>query len=529
FGTTVSGRPAQLAGVEKMVGLFINTVAVKVDVKAKTRVTDWLQQLHQAQVARDEFGYLPLTDINRAAGLTGDSALFDSILVFENYPVDDALAQKSADSGLNITNVEGFEGSNFGLSINATMSRVLTVKLESQLSRFVAGLPTQLLGHLKQILLGMTANANALVEQLPMLTETEQYELLHTFNDTQVDYAKDQCIHQLFERQVECTPDNTALMCEGEQLSYCELNQKANQLAHHLVAKGVKPDILVGLCVSRSMDMIVGVLAILKAGGAYVPLDPAYPQARLDHMVKDSGIELLVSQNSLNVAIDVSTVYLDDQLTTDNTNPITALTPSALSPQNLAYVIYTSGSTGLPKGVMVEHGGAVNLAQYQQNKFAVTAQSRVLQFASLSFDAATSEWLMALLKGATLCVSSDTQKQSVDALQTQLLEQKITHATIPPALLEHIDINQPYALQSLIVAGEACDVSLAKRWAAKYRLFNAYGPTETTVCASVAELNGASQMNIGRAMDNSQLLVLGKQNQLLPKGAVGELHIGGVG
>ena len=313
---------------------------------------------------------------------------------------------------------------------------------------------------------------------------------------------------------------------------------------HYLRDQGVKPDTLVGLCVNRSTDMLVAILAILKAGGAYLPLDPGYPQNRLDHMVSDSGMGLLISQKGLPITANtntntntdtspnINTVWLDDpQLqqaikNQSDDNPVLAATQT---PAHLAYVIYTSGSTGLPKGVMLEHSGAVNLALYQQNRFAVTAQSRVLQFASLSFDAATSEWLMALLKGATLVICHQSHKQSIEQLQAYLLAQAVTHATLPPALLEHLDVSLDYALQSLIVAGESCDAALAQRWLTQCQLFNAYGPTETTVCASVGQLTENSGIHIGRAMANTQLYVLGHQQQLLPKGSIGELYIGGAG
>ena len=272
-------------------------------------------------------------------------------------------------------------------------------------------------------------------------------------------------------------------------LTYRELNDRANQLAHCLLEQGVVADTLVGLYVERGIEMVVGVLAILKAGGAYVPLDPAYPRERLAYMLGDSRPPLVLTQPQLqaNLPLDgAKVVNLDSGWQAlsgyGRDNP-----RAAVQPAHLAYVIYTSGSTGQPKGVQIAHRGACNLAVSQQAMFGVADDSRVLGFASLSFDAATFEWIMALLRGAAFHVCTEEQRHNPAAIQTFLREHGITHATLPPALLPHLDSGAGYALETLVLAGETCGAQVVAPWLSVCRVFNAYGPTESTVWVSTAE------------------------------------------
>ncbi len=372
------------------------------------------------------------------------------------------------------------------------------------------------------------------------LTPAQRHELLYTLNATRADYPKELGIHEMFEAQVRATPQHVALVFDGEQLSYAVLNARANWLARHLRAQGVTRDSVVGLYLERGMPVMLAILAILKAGGAYLPLDPAYPEARLRYMVENSALTLILSQPTLRPAAErlagagrsVDVLSLDsDAIAAASAGQDNADLPSLVgqSSADLAYVIYTSGSTGLPKGVMIAHQGAVNLALSQQSLFGVQADSRVIGFASFSFDAACSEWLMALLKGATLLICGDGERRDPAMLEAFLVHQKITHATLPPALLVHLSVRRPYCLQSLILAGEACPWPLVQPWLARYRVFNAYGPTETTVCASAAELRAGGPISIGRPIANFQLYVLDATHELVARGEPGELYIGGDG
>ncbi|WP_139158740.1 non-ribosomal peptide synthetase, partial [Pseudoalteromonas amylolytica] len=370
---------------------------------------------------------------------------------------------------------------------------------------------------------------------LPILSEAEQHHLVHGLNNTKMDYPKDSCIHELFEQQAQATPDKVAVEFGSQQLTYGALNRKANQLAHYLVnTQGVTPDTLVGLCVERSLEMIVGMLGILKAGGAYVPLDPNYPQARLDYMIEDAGLVNIVSHQavlsrSILTGFRGEVINLDAQSAYEHCST-TDLTKSmlGLSSENLAYVIYTSGSTGQPKGVMLPHQGAVNLSFNQHRYFETDSNSRVLHFASISFDAATWECLMAFMPGATLCIADQNTRMDAQRLFNYIHTQRITHATLPPALLKTVQYRADLPLQCLIVAGESCDLETVKLWRQHYRFFNAYGPSEASVCATIGELK-SDNIHIGTTLYNVSTLVLDAELQLVSAGSIGELFIGGDG
>ena len=375
-------------------------------------------------------------------------------------------------------------------------------------------------------------DSNDDVDDYSALTEQERHKILVEWNDTRIDYPRHLCVHELFAAQVAKTPDNIAVIFEGQKLTYQELNHRANQVAHYLQSLGVEPEMLVGIGVERSLEMIIGMLGILKAGGAYLPLDPTYPQERLSFMLSDSQVQVLLTQQKFVESFADSgakTVCLDQDwelITRQNQeNPTSDVTA-----ENLAYVIYTSGSTGTPKGVMIQHRGVCNLAQAQVKLFGVNQNSRVLQFASFSFDASVSEIVMALCSGASLYLGNqDSLRPGIDLIRF-LRQQSITHATLPPTALAALPKEELPNLQTLIVAGEACNPKLIAQWSKERRFFNAYGPTESTVCATVAECTfGETQPTIGRAIANIQIYILDHNLQPVPIGVPGELYIGGDG
>jgi amino acid adenylation domain-containing protein len=379
---------------------------------------------------------------------------------------------------------------------------------------------------------GIVTDPARCVAEIPLLSDPELHKILVDWNDTQADYPKDKCIHQLFEAQVEQTPDAVAVFFEDEQLTYKELNQRANQLAYHLRNLGVAPEVLVGICVERSLETVVGLLGILKAGGAYVPLDPAYPPERLAFMLEDASVGVLLTQARLVeslpkhqgpiVCLDTDWEIIERQ---SEENPGCSLTP-----ENLAYVIYTSGSTGQPKGVLVAHSGLSNLATAQIRIFNVQPNSRVLQFASLSFDASVSEVVMALLAGATLVMGTRDSLLPGGSLIQLLRDYAIATVTLPPSVLAVLPANELPALRTIIVAGEACSQDLIAKWSSGRRFFNAYGPTESTVCATITECTDSKEPPpIGRPIANTQVYILDAQKQLVPIGVPGELYIGGAG
>ncbi|TAE52375.1 MAG: amino acid adenylation domain-containing protein, partial [Nostocales cyanobacterium] len=370
------------------------------------------------------------------------------------------------------------------------------------------------------------------IKELPILTTSEKQQLLTEWNQTETEYPVDKCIHQLFEEQVNKTTDAVAVVFDNQQLTYSELNQKANQLAHYLISLGVKADTLIGISVERSLEMVIGLLGILKAGGAYLPIDPEYPQERISYMIENSGVELLLTQQKLTEKLpqhQAREILLEEiwtEISENNTENIN----QKVTTSNLANVIYTSGSTGKPKGVMVEHKGLYNLAKAQIQTFGVNKNSRVLQFASFSFDACIWEILMAFGAGATLYLGTKEAFMPGTALTEQIRKYAITHITLPPSALAVMEVGNLPTLQTLIVAGEACSLELMQKWSSSINFFNAYGPTEASVCATIAKCHPQDQkITIGRPIANAKLYILDQNLQPVPVGVPGELHIAGRG
>ncbi|MUG92982.1 amino acid adenylation domain-containing protein [Scytonema sp. UIC 10036] len=351
-------------------------------------------------------------------------------------------------------------------------------------------------------------------------------------NKLVADYPKHLCIHQLFEAQVERTPDTVAVVYSCEQLTYRELNERANKIAHYLQSMGVVPEVLVGLCMERSIEMIVGMLAILKAGGAYVPLDPNYPQQRLSFILSDARVSVLLTQQHLVeklplhsaqvVCLDTNVQAIAHQ-SRDNLK-------SGIAPGNLTYVIYTSGSTGLPKGVLVTHSGLCNLAWALKKTFALGDSSHILQFASLNFDASIWEVVMALATGATLYLATTDSLRPGKELIELLHQYQITQVLLPPSALFLLPTSKLLALKTIIVGGEACSAALVDQWAKGRKFFNAYGPTEATVCTTIAECTISNgKPSIGRPIANTQVYLLDEHLKPVPQGVPGELYISGDG
>ncbi|MCX2829791.1 amino acid adenylation domain-containing protein [Bacillus sp. DHT2] len=388
----------------------------------------------------------------------------------------------------------------------------------------------RLIRYLEQFIASVLHNCEAGISKVNLLHEAEEKQLLKEWNNTRVEYPTEYVIQELFEQQVAQTPEAVALVYKNHQLTYKELNERANQLAHSLQKKGVGPETMVGICVERSLEMIVGLLGILKAGGAYVPLDPTYPEQRLKYILDNADIKLMVTQRNVNgwLPEGIANICLDENQEMISqasiTNPIIEV-----APENLAYVIYTSGSTGNPKGVLLEQKGLCNLVHTIIDLMQLNSKSRVIQFASLSFDAAVFEIFTTLVAGGTLCVSSQEDVMPGEPLKKFLQNNKITHATLPPTVLNVLDESKFEHLKVVVSAGSACSEEIAKRWS-NHRIFiNAYGPTEATVCATAGIYKGNGQPHIGRPISNVEVYVLDQNQQPVPIGVAGELCIGGAG
>ncbi|MCP3468300.1 amino acid adenylation domain-containing protein (plasmid) [Bradyrhizobium sp. CCGUVB23] len=540
FGTVLFGRMHGGAGGDRTMGLFINTLPLRLDldgtgVEASVRTT----HARLAELLAHEHASLALAQ--RCSGVAAPAPLFSALLNYRhNTPA--AISASAADDVLSgVEWLGGEERTNYPLTLSVEdfgEALGLTAQVAEGVSADrVCGYMEHALAQLAEAL---ERAPNTPVRELDILPSAERAYLLEELNRTAAAYPSEACIHELFEAAVRRAPEAVAVVCAEERLSYGELNARANRLAHHLIAFGVKPDQPVAICLARSPAMVVGLLAILKAGGAYVPLDPAYPSARLRQVLEDAAPPLLLADAVGRAALGgdalagVSVVDLDTA-----TTPAWATLPASdpdprtlgLSARHLAYVIYTSGSTGTPKGVMVEHRSLVNLGLAQIRLFGVCSNSRVVQFASFGFDASAWELVMAFGAGAALHLPADELRQASNKLSDYLRNEAITHATLPPALLQGSQNLEYFASQVLILAGELPKAELIRRLPAT-SIVNAYGPTETTVCATVwscpAEFDGAI-VPIGRPIANTRVYLLDGDGAPVPFGAVGELYIGGAG
>ncbi|MDZ8262760.1 amino acid adenylation domain-containing protein [Nostoc sp. ChiQUE01b] len=424
---------------------------------------------------------------------------------------------------------------------------------------FDAATITRMAGHFQTLLEGIVTNPQQQLSNLPLLREAELHQLLIEWNDTTAVYPHELCIHHLFEQQVERTPNAVAVVFQDQQLTYGELNCKAERLAQHLRSLGVRPETLVGICVERSMDMAIGILSILKAGGAYVPLDPVYPRDRLHFMLRDSNTSLVVTQKKLEnlvksfggkrlVLLD-SDEFSIEKVVDGNNNHISVDEPT---PKNLAYVIYTSGTTGLPKGVAVEHQSLVNMVSFRLNKLLNKDDVAVAPLSvSISFDASVSQLFVPLAAGGKVIIVED-----LPALQALMQVDKITFLSATPSSLETFFLNNvkfPSSIQAIGVGAETVNKGLIqklKNLSHIKKIINVYGPTEAAVhCGAavlfdrlkeeernntdnyntVAKLQVEQRITIGKPIQNVQIYILDSYLQPVPIGVPGELHIGGVG
>ena len=546
FGVTISGRPASLSGVEEMVGLLINTLPLRLQISPQQQLIHWLQQIQQLMLELQDYSYTPLVDIQSMSEVPGGIPLFESIVVFENYPFDSSLFNE--DSSLQFGQIEGFEQTNYPLTVAVMPGDELLVKISYDTVRFESDTIERMLGHLQTIFSAIVADPQQRVAQLPLLSEAEQHQLLVEWNNTQTEYSSNTCIHQLFEAQVERTPDAVAVVFGERSLTYQELNARANQLGHHLQALGVGSETLVGICVERSLDLVVGLLGILKAGGAYVPLDPAYPKERLAYMLSDSQLPVLLTQEKLVAELPehgAGVVCLDTDWgrisQESEENPV-----SGVKPENLAYVIYTSGSTGRPKGVLIPHQGLVNHSSAIIQQYSLTANDRVLQFATFSFDVAAEEIFPSWSSGATLVLRPAEMPASLSDFTKFVERESLTVLNLPTPYWQEwvLELSQwestlPKSLRLVVVGSETVLLERLVVWqqhvGARVSWRNAYGPTETTITATVYQPAiglGQEKVNsvpIGRPIANTQVYILDSHLQPVPIGVPGELYIGGLG
>jgi surfactin family lipopeptide synthetase C len=537
FGVTSAGRPASLPGVESMVGVLINTLPLRVRLNPEAPLIPWLKALQAQQFELREYEYCPLVEIQGWSDVPRGLPLFESILVFENYPADRSL--RTWDGRFKIENVSSAERVNYPLTVIAVPGPELSLRINYDSQRFDRATICRMLGHLQVLLEGFVTDPFRCLSRLPLLTDAEQRQTLVEWNATRTEYPRDRCVHELFEAQVEQTPAAVALVSEDQSLTYQQLNRRANQLAHYLRGLGVGQETPVALCVERSPEMVVALLAILKAGGVYVPLDPSYPQERLRFMLQDtrapilltwqSPVEPLPHPASKVVSLDADAGEIARER---EENP-----ESVAAAESLAYLIYTSGSTGQPKGVCVPHRAVVRLVK-GTDYADVTAAETFLQLAPLSFDASTFEIWGALLNGGRLVLfppETPSLAELGEAIQRHGVTTLWLTAGLFHQMVEH-QIDSLKGVRQLLAGGDVLSVPHVQTVLQALpgsRMINGYGPTENTTftcCYTVPpDWPGEGTVPIGRPIANTQVYVLDEHRQPVPVGVPGELYIGGDG
>ena len=532
FGVVVSGRPAELAGVEQMVGLFINTVPMRVELEEAELFTVQLERIQQQQSKMLPHQYISLTEIQKAAG-TGQ--LFDSLLVFENYPLE----RQPAGGRLAISTVSAHDSTHYPLTAVVMPGEQLRVRLDFAPAYFDKAAQERIAAGVMRLAEAMVADSATPLHKLDVLEGQEKQQLLEEFNGGCPVFSK-AALPALFEQQVEHSPSALAITFEGDSISYGELNRRANQLAHHLLALGVGPEDLVGICLERGTGMVMALIAVMKAGGAYLPIDPDYPTARIDGMLADAQPVCLITEEWLaenRIAIEGCA----------ETNPADADRKCALQAEHPAYVIYTSGSTGVPKGVVVSHQNVVRLFDATQHWFQFGASDVWTLFHSLAFDFSVWEVWGPLLYGGRLVVVPRMVARSPEEMLALMVEQRVTVFNQTPssfyqfmhACVQLPDLSGKLALRYIVFGGEALDLGRLEEW---YRrqgghapvLVNMYGITETTVHVSHCALDrerarAAGASLIGSNIPDLRIYVLDERLEPVPVGVTGEMFVAGAG
>ncbi|MDR6571338.1 non-ribosomal peptide synthetase, partial [Chitinophaga ginsengisegetis] len=527
FGAVVSGRPPGLTGVEHMIGLFINTIPVRVRYKGDMTAPELLQSLQQDAIGSLPHHYIKLSDI-QSASLPGHQ-LFDHILVYENYPVEELISdglsggmEHDGASTLSLESSEVVAQTNYDFTIVvAPAGAGIQVLFRYNCRRYPTAAVQRISEHFNRVLTAFVNPAAVKLKELCYLGEPEKQTLLHTFNDTAVLYERDVTLPELFRRQVVLQPDATALVYANRSFTYRELNEKSGHLASYLHAHyTLAPEDLIGIKLQRSEWLIISLLAVLKAGCAYVPVDPAYPEERQRYIAADSGYKACIDEALL---------------ASFNEEDYAAITYHAVKENQLAYVLYTSGSSGLPKGCMLEHKGLINRLRWMWEHYGFTTGDVVLQKTTFTFDVSVWELFVPLCFGCKMILCEDEAVYSPTRLAALISTYKISNAHFVPVMLqsfiENTDIASLTSLKRVFASGEALSPATVAAWYAvtDVPLYNLYGPTETSIEVSYYDtLPGTDKVPIGKPIANTHLHILDQYGQLVPVGVAAEIHIGGI-
>ncbi|CAM5624581.1 Non-ribosomal peptide synthetase OS=Streptomyces alboniger OX=132473 GN=CP975_32040 PE=4 SV=1 [Streptomyces alboniger] len=531
FGSTTAGRPAELPGVENMVGLLINTLPVRVRLDGARSVADTLRELQERQTALLGHQHMGLLEIQK---LAGPAAVFDTLVLYESFPhppagspSDDALVMRP--SGM------ARDASHYPLTLVVTPGERLRCKLDHRPDLFDHDTARAILARVERVLGRMVADPGTRIGDIDVLAPEERVRLVEEWNDTARAVPPGTWV-DAFDERARWSPDAPALRCGSETLSYARLDRRANRLAQYLTGIGVGRESRVGLCLPRGNALVVALLAVWKAGGAFVPLDPAYPPDRLGHLIEDSGAEVVLGTARTLTGVPSAaarTVRLDEveeTVAAQSAKPPVVLT----EPHQLAYVIYTSGSTGRPKGVAVPHEGVVNLAEAMRPVLAMAEGVTALQFASFSFDAAVLDVVTTLAAGGTLAIATEDERTDPAALARLIRSAGVSTASVVPSLLSLLDPADVPWVRNWVLGAERLTADLAGRWTGQARVCNTYGPTEATVISTAVPLEESTSPadrppSIGRPVQNTRVYVLDGFLRPVPAGVTGEVYVAGAG
>ncbi|NJM67005.1 MAG: amino acid adenylation domain-containing protein [Acaryochloris sp. RU_4_1] len=529
--------------IEGLIGFFVNTLVLRTQLSGNSSFKELLSKVRKVTLDAYEHQDFPfeklVAELNIERNLSYQP-LFQVAFELQNFS-----SERLQASGLTFEFLDA-EVKNAKYDLTLLISETakgLAGSCEYNTDLFDPETITQMLGHYQVLLESIVTNPGQSISALPLLTTAEQHQLLVEWNNTEKPYSTHQTVHQLFEEQVERTPDAIAIVCGNQSITYQDLNIQANQTAHYLTTLGVQEDTLVGICFEKNIDIIIALLGVLKACGAYVPIDPAYPQHRVIDILDNACLKIILTQENLTHRFEpsVQTICLNAseiaQQSRHNPN-------YTLENDRLSYIIYTSGSTGKPKGVMIEHRSLVNYTQAAIENYGITAKDRILQFASISFDAAAEEIFPALAKGATLILRTEEMLSTIPTFLNHCLQHKLTVLDLPTAFwhllvteMKSLKLTLPESVRLVIIGGEAASPEHLISWqklAPTVRLVNSYGPTEATIVATTCELSAQLMTSgnttpIGKPIPNVQAYVLDDALQPVPIGVPGELYIAGAG
>ncbi|MGE8064525.1 amino acid adenylation domain-containing protein [Pseudomonas sp. NPDC089569] len=545
FGVTVSGRPTGLPGVEDIVGLFINSLPLRVKVDDSQAVLPWLQALFAHNFELRAYEHAPLVDIQRWSEVEHGRSLFDSLVVFENAPFDAGLSDRQVDFNVDI--YEDRVHTNYPMTVVLYPGDRLGIRLTYDAARFDTDTVQRMLGHLRQLLTQMVEQPNAPLASLSLLTGEEHQTVLVDWNRSEVEFPLDQTYAQLFARQVAANPQRIAAVCGTERLSYAELDQRSTRLARALQETGAGRDTLVALAGERGLPLLCMMIAVLKAGAAYLPLDIKHPPQRLAEILELSGAAILLTSASADAVIDpalANSTATPRRLRTESLWLSGDALPLAVSgcPDDLAYVIFTSGSTGTPKGAMVEQRGMLNNIFGKVPTLGLSNDDRIAQTASPAFDISVWQFLAAPILGATVHILPDAVAHDPERLLHALEEQQLSVLEAVPTMIRALlDLagadTQLSALRWLLPTGEALPPALAQAWLDRFAhvpLMNAYGPAECSDDVAFHPLTRVqgetgNAMPIGRPTANNRLYLVDAALRPVPVGVPGEICVGGVG